>query len=108
AGTSSLAISRTLPHPILPCTTLFRSITHGVIDIGIEDPVRFVKQYGMGKPVLRLGDIRDRIQSMLLGELAQLISNSGAQSIMDRSEEHTSELQSRGNLVCRLLLDNQQ
>jgi len=58
-------------------------ITHGVIDIGIEDPVRFVKQYGMGKPVLRLGDIRDRIQSMLLGELAQLISNSGAQSIMD-------------------------
>src|SRR5690606_36934995 len=83
AGTSSLAISRTLPHPILPCTTLFRSITHGVIDIGIEDPVRFVKQYGMGKPVLRLGDIRDRIQSMLLGELAQLISNSGAQSIMD-------------------------
>src|SRR5690606_24065090 len=84
-------------------------ITHGVIDIGIEEPVRFVKQYGIGKPILRLGDIRDRIQSMLLGELAQLISNSGAQSIMDanrllaRSEEHTSELQSRENLVCRLL-----
>ncbi len=58
-------------------------ITHGVIDIGIEDPVRFVKQYAVGKPILRLGDIRDRIQSMLLGELAQLISNSGAQSIMD-------------------------
>lgn len=58
-------------------------ITHGVVDIGIEDPVRFVKQYGIGKPILRLGDIRDRIQSMLLGELAQLISSSGAQSIMD-------------------------
>src|SRR5690606_16605550 len=26
----------------------------------------------------------------------------------DRSEEHTSELQSRENLVCRLLLENQQ
>src|SRR5690625_5948868 len=25
--------------------------------------------------------------------------------LMDRSEEHTSELQSRGQLVCRLLLD---
>src|SRR5690625_7074485 len=25
---------------------------------------------------------------------------------IDRSEEHTSELQSRGHLVCRLLLDN--
>src|SRR5690625_1824322 len=27
-----------------------------------------------------------------------------ARSIVDRSEEHTSELQSRGHLVCRLLL----
>src|SRR5690625_2436183 len=26
-------------------------------------------------------------------------------AIVDRSEEHTSELQSRGHLVCRLLLD---
>src|SRR5207302_8621434 len=29
---------------------------------------------------------------------------SGKQWIIDRSEEHTSELQSRENLVCRLLL----
>ena len=58
-------------------------ITHGVIDIGIDDPVRFVKQYGVGKPILRLGDIRDRIQSMLLGEVAGLLSSSGATSIMD-------------------------
>src|SRR5690625_5645276 len=28
-----------------------------------------------------------------------------AQQYVDRSEEHTSELQSRGHLVCRLLLD---
>src|SRR5690625_6886135 len=27
---------------------------------------------------------------------------------MDRSEEHTSELQSRGHLVCRLLLEKKQ
>src|SRR5690625_3675234 len=27
--------------------------------------------------------------------------------LLDRSEEHTSELQSRGHLVCRLLLDKQ-
>jgi membrane protease subunit (stomatin/prohibitin family) len=58
-------------------------ITHGVIDIGIEEPTRFVKQYGVGKPIVRLGDIRDRIQSMLLGEVASLISSSGATSIMD-------------------------
>src|SRR5690625_6765990 len=28
----------------------------------------------------------------------------GLQSLLTRSEEHTSELQSRGHLVCRLLL----
>jgi membrane protease subunit (stomatin/prohibitin family) len=58
-------------------------ITHGVIDIGISDPKRFMKQYGVGKPITRLGDIRDRIQSMLLGEMATLLSSSGAQSVMD-------------------------
>src|SRR5690625_6157547 len=30
---------------------------------------------------------------------------SGLQSVLPRSEEHTSELQSRGHLVCRLLLE---
>jgi membrane protease subunit (stomatin/prohibitin family) len=58
-------------------------ITHGVIDIGVDDPIRCVKQYGVGKAILRLGDIRDRIQSMLLGEIATIISSSGAGSIMD-------------------------
>src|SRR6266508_6535509 len=29
----------------------------------------------------------------------------GGQPALDRSEEHTSELQSRGHLVCRLLLE---
>src|SRR5690625_2646179 len=30
-----------------------------------------------------------------------------SESKQERSEEHTSELQSRGHLVCRLLLENQ-
>src|SRR5690625_5777280 len=34
--------------------------------------------------------------------LQKRVQNSGAQQ---RSEEHTSELQSRGHLVCRLLLE---
>jgi len=57
--------------------------THGVIDIGVEEPTRLVKQYGVGKAILTLKDVRDRIQSMLLGELAGLLSTSGATSIMD-------------------------
>ncbi|MGQ9887495.1 MAG: SPFH domain-containing protein [Aggregatilineales bacterium] len=58
-------------------------VTHGVIDIGVDDPVRFVKQYAVGKPITRLENIRDRIQSMLLGEISTLLLKSGAQSIPD-------------------------
>lgn len=56
-------------------------ITHGVIDIGVDDPMMFVKQYAVGKPIVTLRDIKDRIQSMLLGEIAELLSKSGAQSV---------------------------
>src|SRR5258708_3541633 len=68
------------PNPPIQMDTPGRSpgfallITHGVVDIGVEDPARFLKQYGMGRPILRLVDLRDRIQTMLLGELAQLLS----------------------------------
>jgi membrane protease subunit (stomatin/prohibitin family) len=55
----------------------------GVIDIGVDDPVRFVKQYAVGKPVTRLSDIHDRIQATLLGEIASLLGASGAQSVPD-------------------------
>lgn len=61
-------------------------ITHGVIDIGVDDPLLFVKQYAVGKAVLNLDSIRDRIQSMLLGEIAELIGKSGAQSIPDANK----------------------
>src|SRR5690625_6239161 len=36
-------------------------------------------------------------------ELREVVDRSAAQ--LERSEEHTSELQSRGHLVCRLLLE---
>src|SRR5690606_11851536 len=38
-------------------------------------------------------------------EMEQLLSSTFIQSPAYRSEEHTSELQSRENLVCRLLLE---
>jgi membrane protease subunit (stomatin/prohibitin family) len=61
-------------------------ITHGVIDIGVDDPILFVKQYGVGKSVVSLSSIKDRIQAMLLGEIATLISTSGAQSVPDANK----------------------
>ncbi len=59
---------------------------HGVIDIGIDEPMRFVKQYGVGKSVTTLTDIRDRIQSMLVGEIAELIAKAGVQSVPDANK----------------------
>lgn len=56
-------------------------ITHGVIDMGVDDVMRFLKQYAVGKPVTRLSDIKDRIQAMLLGEITQILLKSGADSV---------------------------
>src|SRR2546427_5240431 len=79
---------------LFPYTTLFRSPldgaelvvahAHVVEDCVAGDVVRGV---GLADP------------AALLAELAVVIGKKG------RSEEHTSELQSQSNLVCRLLLE---
>src|SRR5690625_5210386 len=39
------------------------------------------------------------------GYSIKFLTFNGLQNLLKRSEEHTSELQSRGHLVCRLLLE---
>src|SRR2546427_7738178 len=46
--------------------------------------------------------LRDGVQDY---EYVQSLKNCGQSSFALRSEEHTSELQSQSNLVCRLLLE---
>src|SRR3712207_6859226 len=75
---------------LFPYTTLFRSERHdrrapGVLEAAGEDRV-----------VARVGQDREAVGDELLG---------GEQQLGRRSEEHTSELQSRQYLVCRLLLE---
>src|SRR5206468_12568760 len=51
---------------------------------------------------------RGRIRSGSRGEVARMVQRDAKHSRRrqrDRSEEHTSELQSRSDLVCRLLLE---
>src|SRR5216683_4992636 len=50
-------------------------------------------------------DDRNRSLPHLLDDLDQLRHLGVGQAAGDRSEEHTSELQSRSDLVCRLLLE---
>src|SRR5690606_41963073 len=55
----------------------------------------------VGAPVLELVEIGDQRGGAVELHLAAV----GAGDVEVRSEEHTSELQSRENLVCRLLLE---
>src|SRR3712207_7389700 len=78
-----LMIRRPPRSTLFPYTTLFRSGAVRRRGARLRRPDR---DRGPGRPLLRRGRQR-------LGDLAQ------------RSEEHTSELQSRQYLVCRLLLE---
>ncbi|MDZ4671684.1 MAG: SPFH domain-containing protein [Phototrophicales bacterium] len=61
--------------------TLLR--THGVMDISIADPMMFLKKYGVNRALTTMRDIKDRIQTMLLGEVNNLLNKSGAQDLME-------------------------
>src|SRR3712207_7907688 len=72
---------------LFPYTTLFRSIL--VVDD--EDLVRLVIAKRLQRAGYEVTQARDGLEALALQAL--------------RSEEHTSELQSRQYLVCRLLLE---
>src|SRR2546430_13365698 len=74
-----LMIRRPPRSTLFPYTTLFRS------------PVRVQGPGGVG--------YLDLVTAIMGGEIHNFALKS------DRSEEHTSELQSQSNLVCRLLLE---
>jgi membrane protease subunit (stomatin/prohibitin family) len=58
--------------------------THGTMNISIADPMRFLKKFGIGKPITRVGDIKDALQTKLLGELTVLLmGTSEIQSVPD-------------------------
>src|SRR3712207_8710827 len=94
-------IRRPPKSPLFPYPTLFRSRrAHEQVDVG---DLRLVQE--VPEPVLRqLGRVEaaDRRE---LGNPAGSVDDLGPAAIVDRSEEHTSELQSRQYLVCRLLLE---
>src|SRR5688572_31598685 len=79
---------------LFPYTTLFRS-TH--VEVVTDHP--FEERPPGGGPVEHPG-----VGDLELTE-RQLVDVAGAPVDVGRSEEHTSELQSQSNLVCRLLLE---
>src|SRR3712207_8537856 len=80
---------------LFPYTTLFRSE-----DAQSAEPRHQLSR--KGRPLKPLVDVRF---DPLPYELAHLVANGSLLLGEQRSEEHTSELQSRQYLVCRLLLE---
>src|SRR3712207_7422933 len=79
---------------LFPYTTLFRSITETVVHLASL----MHASWGVGLLCLHQGDLPGALPLL---ERAMSI----CQDVDLRSEEHTSELQSRQYLVCRLLLE---
>src|SRR3712207_7197118 len=78
---------------LFPYTTLFRSVE---------------RRLGQHQPGLDAVDLVARLADVVLGALglrAQTLALGLERGVELRSEEHTSELQSRQYLVCRLLLE---
>src|SRR2546430_7665818 len=88
---------------LFPYTTLFRSFLVGRTDHSAGSPLR---------PAINLEDTIDVAQFLRAVEYREIFgaylgSNDSVMYTQSskRSEEHTSELQSQSNLVCRLLLE---
>src|SRR5690606_41709364 len=93
-----LPLRRPPTSPLFPYTTLFRSVVADLVVIDdpviprgrlpVVQPIEHTVQHAVGVPL----GVPDRQTEVAVG-------------LAGRSEEHTSELQSRENLVCRLLLE---
>src|SRR5256885_11003153 len=81
---------------LFPYTTLFRSLA----STAAQNPV-LLREAGVG----RAHDIMILPNRISKGFFGPLMVPNGRYFMMSRSEEHTSELQSPCNLVCRLLLE---
>src|SRR5687768_18193835 len=78
---------------LFPYTTLFRSLGQGEVVADGLGPVDEQSHGGQRRQLFQSRTIRERRH------------RERADGVLPRSEEHTSELQSRLHLVCRLLLE---
>src|SRR5207253_7234895 len=80
----------------LPIWAVVLAAGHGGVGRGAQDGQRAHRRVLAEQPRVEERGDRGRVAGQLGG---------GQAGVGGRSEEHTSELQSRGHLVCRLLLE---
>src|SRR2546428_5749223 len=85
---------------LFPYTTLFRSL---IVGFGLAEPMRAA----LGQPAPAGKTVAtDEVDAFLsIARDGGVSVFTGKVDLTPRSEEHTSELQSRSDLVCRLLLE---
>src|SRR5690625_4616948 len=100
---------RPLTSTLFPYTTLFRSNTYFTMAFRLSVSSSTSKLFRVGNSLFSTKSIKSSPVSAFpsFSSTAQFLHrhSSGIIDSKSRSEEHTSELQSRGHLVCRLLLD---
>src|SRR5690606_41745610 len=94
------------PSTLFPYTTLFRSKSacrwfdsapgHHSFSRCWREAAGILAFFGQGSPAMPVQELTVRVKAEDMEEVGRKLR---------RSEEHTSELQSRENLVCRLLLE---
>src|SRR3712207_8417811 len=84
---------------LFPYTTLFRSWAYPFSDVAVVHNGQLTNYHQWKRRLERAGH---RFQSECDSEIIAVYL---AERMAQRSEEHTSELQSRQYLVCRLLLE---
>src|SRR3712207_7031657 len=82
---------------LFPYTTLFRSVV-----VGFDGQIEAKKAIRDGKIYADAIQFPKQIGTLAVGQVVKYL---GGDKVEPRSEEHTSELQSRQYLVCRLLLE---
>src|SRR5690349_22578524 len=87
---------------LFPYTTLFRSSASALLD----DSLLLWLEEQLARREVPAGALCFEIpESAVLHNLGNLEAQGAGGDLSTRSEEHTSELQSRRDLVCRLLLE---
>src|SRR5690606_41401694 len=101
-----IAIPPPPTHPLFPYTTLFRSSSSKCAARlrGRSGQGRRCRWTGSSPPQCASSSTTPSTSSLPVCMVKPAAADSRTKR-KDRSEEHTSELQSRENLVCRLLLE---
>src|SRR5437870_13528031 len=96
-----------MPHHVCRSVCLFRYRRRSILSWTIFPYTTLFRSYA-GEDIWKVwSGTMAGMTAMFVFTLSSLLGDRGhaGESLYFRSEEHTSELQSRGHLVCRLLLE---